>query len=63
MKPWIKRSLFGLFGAILLVGGLSACGRLSHHDGALRSAQDQIQLRGKMVERVASKLDLNAEQT
>ena len=28
MKPWIKRTLFGLFGVSLLVGGLTACG---HH--------------------------------
>ena len=26
MKPWIKRTLFGLFGVSLLVGGLTACG-------------------------------------
>lgn len=62
MKPWIKRSLFGLFGATLLVGGLSACGHHSHGYGASMSAEDQVQFRGKMMERVASKLDLNAEQ-
>lgn len=62
MKPWIKRSLFGLFGATLLVGGLSACGHHSHSYGTSMSAEDQVQFRGKMMERVASKLDLNAEQ-
>lgn len=62
MKPWIKRSLFGLFGATLLVGGLSACGHHSHHYGAPMSAEEQTQFRGKLMERVASKLDLNAEQ-
>lgn len=63
MKPWIKRSLFGLFGASLLVGGLSACGHHHGHGyGTAMSAEDQAQFRGKMMERVASKLDLNAEQ-
>jgi Spy/CpxP family protein refolding chaperone len=62
MKPWIKRSLFGLFGATLLVGGLSACGHHGHHYGASMSAEEQVQFRGKMMERVAGKLDLNAEQ-
>lgn len=62
MKPWIKRSLFGLFGATLLVGGLTACGHHSHSYSANMSAEDQAQFRGKMMERVAGKLDLNAEQ-
>ena len=62
MKPWIKRSLFGLFGATLLVGGLSACGHHNHGYGANMSAEEQLQFRGKMMERVAGKLDLNADQ-
>ena len=62
MKPWIKRALFGLFGASILVGGLSACGHHGHSYGANMSAADQAQFRGKVIERVASKLDLNIEQ-
>lgn len=67
MKPWIRRSLkrtlFGLFGATLLVGGLTACGHRSHEHGmASMSAEDQARLRDRMVERVSSKLDLNADQ-
>ncbi len=62
MKPWIKRTLFSLFGASILVGGLSACGHHRHGYGASMSAEDQAQMRGKIVERVAGKLDLNAEQ-
>lgn len=62
MKPWIKRTLFGLFGASILVGGLSACGHHRHEFGANMSAEDQAQMRGKIIERVASKLDLTAEQ-
>ncbi len=62
MKPWIKRTLFSLFGASILIGGLSACGHHRHGYGANMSAEDQAQMRGKIVERVAGKLDLNTEQ-
>lgn len=62
MKLWIKRTLFGLLGATILVGGLSACGHRHHGWGANMSAEESAQYRSKMVERVASKLDLNADQ-
>jgi periplasmic protein CpxP/Spy len=61
MRPWIKRSLFGLFGATLLVG-LSACGHRHDQRGWNASAEDQAQFREKMVSRVAGKLELNTEQ-
>ena len=62
MKPWIKRTLFGLFGAGILVGGLTACGH--HHEGMgwQMSAEDHAKFRDKMIDRVASKLELNADQ-
>lgn len=62
MKPWIKRTLIGLFGASLLVGGLTACGHRPHGFGANLSAEESAQQRAKMVERVSGKLDLNADQ-
>lgn len=62
MKTWIKRSLIGIFGAALLVGGLSACNHSRHEHGVAMSAVDQAQMRGKLIERVGSKLELNAEQ-
>lgn len=62
MKPWIKRSLFSLFGFSLLVGGLSACGHRPHESGANMSAEDLAQKRGKIIERVSGKLDLTPEQ-
>lgn len=62
MKTWIKRSLYSLVGASILLGGLSACGHNRHGDGHNMSAEDQAQMRGKIVERVSSKLDLNADQ-
>lgn len=62
MKPWIKRTLFGLLGATVLVGGLSACGHHREQWGANMSPEAYAQKRDKMVDRVAGKLDLNDEQ-
>lgn len=62
MKPWIKRTLIGLFGASILVGGLTACGHRPHGFGASMSAEDAAQYRTKIVDRVSGKLDLNADQ-
>ena len=31
MKPWIKKTLIGLFGASILVGGLTACSGGHHY--------------------------------
>ena len=61
MKPWIKRTLFGLFGVSLLVGGLTACGH-RHGYGANATPEQAAEFRSKMVERVSSKLDLDAAQ-
>ena len=61
MKPWIKRTLFGLFGVSLLVGGLTACGH-RHGYGGNATPEQAAEFRGKMVERVSSKLDLDAAQ-
>lgn len=64
-----KRVLFGALGATLLAGSLSACGHMG--DGPRMgmgmgsgpmSEADAAQFRGKMVERIASKLDLDAPQ-
>jgi protein CpxP len=64
MKTWIKRTLFGLFGASIAVGGLTACG---HHryDGAgwqQMSAEEQARVRNRVLDKVAARLDLNADQ-
>ncbi len=61
MKTWIKRSLYSLVGASIVLGGLSACGHSRHGYGNM-SAEDQAQMRGKIIERVSGKLDLNADQ-
>jgi len=62
MRPWIKRTLYGLFGASILVGGLSACSHHRHDYGMGMSDSERAEFRSKMIGRVASKLDLNAEQ-
>ncbi len=66
MKPFfyrnLKRTLVGALAATLLVGGLSACGHRNHEYGASMSAEQTAEKRNKMVDKVASKLDLNDDQ-
>lgn len=62
MKPWIKRSLYGIFGVSIVLGGLTACGHRHEGFGAQMSAEDQTKFRTKVVDRVTSKLDLKEEQ-
>ena len=62
MKHWIKRSLIGVFGATLLIGGLTACGHHDRNFGANMSAEQYAQKRDKMVDKAASKLDLTDDQ-
>ncbi len=62
MRSWIKKSLIGLFGASVVLGGLTACGHQRHGPGMHASAEDSARWRAKMVERASDKLDLNAEQ-
>ncbi|MBW0169531.1 MAG: Spy/CpxP family protein refolding chaperone [Hydrogenophaga sp.] len=61
MKPWIQRSLMAFTGVALAVGGLAACGT-RHHERGPMSPEKIAEVRGKVVERITSKLDLNAEQ-
>ncbi|BDT66567.1 hypothetical protein os1_07300 [Comamonadaceae bacterium OS-1] len=62
-KRTLKRTLFGLFGAGLLVGTLSGCaGRGEHAWGGPMNEQRAAEFRGKMVEKVGKKLDLNDAQ-
>lgn len=60
MKRWFKRSLFGIAGAALLAGSLAGCA--GHRHGWSGSEQDRAEFRAKMVERVGSKLELDAAQ-
>lgn len=61
MKPWIKRTLIGLTSVTVLLGGLAACGHRGDH---ARGWSDEriTEVHGKVIEKVSSKLDLNADQ-
>lgn len=58
----LKRTLLGLVGATVLAGGLSACGHRERNFGAGMSQEKYAEMRDKMVNRAAGKLDLNDEQ-
>ena len=62
MKSWIQKTLIGLAGATLLVGGLTACGSRGHHERGAMSDERVVEMRGKAIERISSKLDLNEAQ-
>lgn len=62
MKRWIKRTLFGFVGASVAIGALTACAGRHEGPGWHASAEDSAKFRSKMVDRVSSKLDLNADQ-
>ncbi|MFN6995551.1 MAG: Spy/CpxP family protein refolding chaperone [Aquincola tertiaricarbonis] len=68
MKVWIKRSLAGVLGASVLFGGLSACaaggygGGHGRGDWSQQSPEERAARQAKMLERVASRLELDAAQ-
>ena len=62
MKPWIKKTLVGLFGASIMVGGLTACSSGQHYRHGSMTPERMAEVRGKVVDRVSSKLDLNDAQ-
>ena len=61
MKLWIKKSLIGLASVTVLLGGLTACGSRGHH-GEGWSAERVSEVRGKVVEKISGKLELDAAQ-
>jgi len=63
MRTWIKRSLIGLFGVSILVGGLAACGHRHHGWGGVQvSAEDAAKWREKLLERGGKELQLDEAQ-
>lgn len=60
MKHWIKRAVFGLLSASVLLGGLTACARSGHHGPWTDERISEV--RGKVVEKVSGKLELNEAQ-
>ncbi|MEO8443736.1 MAG: hypothetical protein ABI567_01890, partial [Gammaproteobacteria bacterium] len=61
MQSWVKKTLIGVFGATLFVSSLSSCTRSPHGSGPV-SDERVAEIRGKMIERVSGKLDLNEPQ-
>lgn len=61
MKTWIKRSLIGLFGTAVLVGGLAACSHRHHHGGMMNEA-DVAQLRERFIGKATRELWLDTAQ-
>lgn len=61
MKTWIRRTLIGLVATTAVVGGLTACGTRGDH---ARGWSDEriTEVRGKAIEKISSRLDLNTEQ-
>lgn len=60
MKPWIKRTLIGLTVTTVVLGGLTACGSRDHARGW--SDERITEVRGKAIEKISDRLDLNADQ-
>ena len=58
MRSWIKRTLFGVLGASILLGGLAAC---AHHRGPWSEA-DSAKMREHVLERVGKELTLDDAQ-
>jgi protein CpxP len=61
MKPWIRKTLMGSLGLVIALGGLTACSSGHHHRGGM-TPEKMAEVRSRMVERVSSKLELNAAQ-
>jgi periplasmic protein CpxP/Spy len=63
MKTWIKRTLIGLAAAATLFGGLAAWAHHHHgHGWRALSEQDAAQMKTRLVDKLGSKLDLDAAQ-
>lgn len=63
MKTWLRRTLLGFLGASIVFGGLAACGhRYERHGWSELSTEERAKVRGKVLDRVASKLQLDAAQ-
>ena len=57
MKHWIKRTLFGFAGLAMVAGSVAGCAGQRHGWSG-----DSAEFRAKIVERVGSKLELDAAQ-
>ena len=62
MKRWIKRTVIAVFSATALFGGLAAWAQHRGMGWGTMSPQDATEMKARMVEKVARRLDLDAAQ-
>lgn len=65
MKTWIKRTLIGVIGATVLLGSLAAYSHRDYRGGhgwQAMSAEDAGRMKSRVVDKVGSRLDLDAAQ-
>ena len=64
MKPWLKRTFLGIFGATALVGGVTAWsqGWHGHRGWHAMSDEDVSRFKARAVDRVAERLELSVDQ-
>ena len=63
MRPWLKRTFIGVFGASALLGGVTACSHQTERAG-WRSASDEdvARFKSRALERLGARLELDAAQ-
>ena len=64
MKPWLKRTLIGVFGASVLFGGVAACAHRGHDGYGWHAMNDEdaAKLKARMIDKAASRLALDDAQ-
>lgn len=62
MKRWLKQTLIGVFGASILIGGLTACGHGGRHGNWATSEADSARMREHLLERAGKQLNLDDAQ-
>ncbi len=64
MKPWLRRTLIGVFGASVLFGGVAACSHRYQHGGDWQSMSEEDIAKRKawMIDRLSSRLELDEAQ-
>lgn len=64
MKPWLKRTLIGAFGASVLLGGLAACGNRGGHGPGWHAhgSEDAVRRHAHAVDWIARELALDDAQ-
>lgn len=61
MRPWIRRSLIGLIGATVLVGGLAACSHQRQAHWPMNEAE-AAKLRERFIDKASRELQLDEAQ-